>query len=155
MLDKEKVEALIAETGGFDPQIAAIVQTGDGAWAVQYQEDLDVEIEMDEERDLLIILTVVGTPPASRRLELLEAMMAYNMLVQETGGVRMALTGTGGEAVQMLEVPFESLQAKDLATICANMVDKTLTWRTLFVADDDGATMPPPGQDSSAITFQS
>jgi len=152
MLDRGKVEALIAETGGLDPEIATIVQTDEDAWTVRYEDGLDVEIELDEARDQLIILTVVGTPPAARRLELLEAMMAYNMLVKETGGVRMALTGSGGEAVQMVEVPFAGLLAKDLATIFSNMADKTLTWRTLFVSDTESTS--PAEQAGEAITFR-
>src|SRR6185503_5079358 len=108
MIDFTQVSALIVEAVAFDDAVATVVRTADDSWVVRF-ETVDVEIGVDADRKRLILVTTLGVPAADRRLAVLEVLMAYNFLVRETGGVRVAMTGVAGDIVQMVDIGLDGL----------------------------------------------
>lgn len=131
MIDARKIGQLIAETGPGDDAILAVVQTGDDSWVIRY-EHVDVDLELDAETARLVLSAEIGVPPAERRLSIYELLLAYSLLWRETGGIRMALTGAGGAAVQLVDLAAADLTVGVLATVAANLADRTLVWRAFF-----------------------
>jgi hypothetical protein len=151
MTDPAKVTALLVDAATLDDDVDTVAQTAADGWAVRF-EAVDIEVGLDTERDRIILVATIGVPVAERRLSTLETLMAYNFLVRETGGVRLAMTGTDGDVVQMVDIAIEGLTPRTLAVVLANMKEKTLVWRAFFANDNAGtATVPNIGHD--AIRF--
>ena len=99
MAEVDAVPAMIVEAAAFDDDIAMVVSAGENNWVVRF-EAMDVEIELDPERRRLVLLTNIGVPNPERRLSILEAVLVFNLLVLETGGVRIGrqMSATGRPA---------------------------------------------------------
>lgn len=151
MASLEQVSALMVEAASLDEDVAAVVRNGERNWVVRF-EAVDVEVGCNAEGNRLVLVTTIGVPPPERRLAVLEAMMTYNFLVLDTGGVRMAMTGTDGEIVQMVDLGIDGLTARGLATILANMERKTLVWRGFVGAASADAAVALAAQET--VTFQ-
>ncbi|MEJ1157311.1 type III secretion system chaperone [Prosthecomicrobium sp. N25] len=133
MADVETLTRVLAEAGARDDAIAGVLRTAANAWLVRF-EDVDVEIEYDSAGDRLVFASVIGPVPQQKREEILEALLAYSFLARETGGVHMAMTAPGGEAVQMAAVPGEGAGVDRLVTVVTNMAENTRIWRAMFAS---------------------
>src|SRR5262245_15782731 len=109
-----RISELLVEAAALDDEIGAVAQTADDSWVVRF-EGVDVEVGLDPESNQLVLVTTVGLPNPERRLAILEGLMAFNFLLRETGGVRMAMTGTDGDVVQMVDLGLSDLTAGTLA----------------------------------------
>jgi hypothetical protein len=148
----DQVPAMIVEAAAFDDDIAMVVATGDNNnWVVRF-EAMDVEIELDPGRRRLILLTNIGVPNPERRLSILEAVLVFNLLVLETGGVRMALTATDGDMVQLVDLGIDELTSRDLATVITNLAGRALVWRA-FISAAVADAPPPPDPMGEVIMF--
>jgi hypothetical protein len=151
MIDFEQVSALLVEAAELDDDVAMVVRNAEDNWIVRF-EQVDIEIGCDVERERLVLVSTVGVPEPGRRMTVLEAMMAYNFLVIDTGGVRMAMTGTDGDIVQMVDIGLSGLTARDMAVALVNMAEKTQVWRAFIAAKGADVAAPPSLQET--MTFQ-
>jgi hypothetical protein len=129
MASRDEVRALLQELGPSTEDIAAIVQVDEAEWAVAYDEETIVSVDVDEDGTVLLQIEI-GQPSEDRRLEVYAGLLSYNMLLRETGGVTMALAGEDGPLVQLLTLPLAGLSVADLRTVLANFADKARVWTT-------------------------
>jgi hypothetical protein len=122
--------ALMTELGPSADDIAAVLQTADAEWAVAYDPQTAVAIDVDE-AGVLGLSIELGKPAADRQLEVYAALLAYNTLQRETGGVTMAVAGMDGPVLQTLNLPLHGLTVGEFRTVLANFVGKARIWRVL------------------------
>jgi hypothetical protein len=136
MTDMRNIRETMLELGQLDESVLEILQISDDCFAVRY-EDVDVELEFDATSGRILLSTEIATPEPEKRLEIYETLLNYSLLWQETGGVRMALAGHGGPAIQMVDLDTAGLQPNLLRTVLANLVDRTIIWRAFFASDGE------------------
>ena len=143
MTDQERVARLMTEVGPLDDDIVEVAQTSDDSWAIRF-EDVDIEVERDPLGGRLVLSAEIAVPRREDRVTVYEALLSYSMLWRETGGLRMALAEPGGAAVQLVDVSIADLTPKLLATVAANLAERTLVWRAFLASDQqDEQTFNP------------
>jgi hypothetical protein len=146
MTDQEQVARLMAEVGTLDDDIVAVVQTGDDSWAIRF-EDVDIEVERDPHGGRLVLSAEIAVPRREDRVTVYEALLSYSMLWRETGGLRMALAEPGGAAVQLVDLNTVDVTPKLLATVAANLAERTLVWRAFLASGQQGEQPTNPLAD--------
>lgn len=131
----------IAETARHEDAIATILQTGDAAWQVDF-EDISIELEFDEGSGRLVVSAELGVPPPERRLAVFEALLSYALLWRDTGFLRAGLGGAEGALVLIGDTGAEGLQPAALAGILGNFAEKIRVLRQFTVAEAE--TTPAP-----------
>lgn len=121
------------EIGPRDDGILEILQTGDESWAMRFQ-DVDIEVELEPEFRRLMLSTEIGAPNDDQRAPFYEAMLLYNLLWRDTGGVRMGLAEAGGPVLQMIDLHCSSITTDMLVAVVRNLNDRTLLWRDFLKA---------------------
>ena len=147
MSAKENCRALMNEVA---PLIDALMVTeyeSEGTWALQVDEAILLIVDLDEEDGRLVVSADAGRIQEGRQGEIHERLLRYNYCWRETGGVRMALDGPGGEVVQMADVPLAGLDVVRWHRILASFIDMLRAWREILA----GEALPPdkalPGDD--------
>lgn len=138
MNDQEHIGLVMREIGPRDDGILEILQTGDESWAMRFQ-DVDVEIELEPESRRLMLSAEIGAPNDEQRASFYEAMLLFNLLWRDTGGVRMGLAEAGGAILQMVDLHCSSVTTDMLVAVARNLNDRTLLWRDFLKA-------PPPNE---------
>jgi hypothetical protein len=136
-------DRLMSEVGPLDDTILACIKTQDGAYAIRFEE-IDVLVERDGDRDRIALSVEIGTPRPSNALSVYEALLSYNLLWRETGGVRMALTGRQGAVVQFVDLTGPEINPTSIATVAANLAGLSEIWRTYIDSDGGEAAAPAP-----------
>ena len=133
MTDVESLTGLMTQIGSMDDSIAAILRTAEDSWIVSF-EDAQVEIEYEVAEDRLIFCCPIGALPTENRAEILEALLAYSFLWRSTGGVRIAMSGVGGEALQVYELAADKADTARLLAVTLNLVENTQIWRAFLAS---------------------
>ena len=145
MIQTEQIHQLFEELGPASDDVAGVAQTGDNSWAVAYDDDTIVSFEFVAEQDKLVLSIDLGAAEESRRLAVYSALLSYNFLWRETGGVKMALGGD--DLYQLFELNAVGLTLTDLRNVLGNFVEKARAFRS-FVAGETAAEVAfgaPPG----------
>lgn len=142
-MEDTEFDRLMGAVGPQDDAILAVVKTPDGAYAVRFEE-LDVLVERDVDRDRIALSVEIGSPRASRALAIYETLLSYNLLWQETGGVRMALTGKGGNVVQFVDLTGSEINPVSIATVAVNLASLTEIWRAFLESEGSDLAAPEP-----------
>ena len=130
-MDSEQLDRLMAEVGPLDDDIPECVRLEGGDYAVRF-DDVDVFVEWDAASARLVLSVEVATPPASRAASIYEALLAYNSLWRETGGLRLALTGARAPPCRSSTSPAPRSKPKTVAVVAVNLVQRTSIWRAYF-----------------------
>ena len=144
MADVQTLTELFTKIGGMDDSIGTVLRTAHDAWMVRF-ENADVEIEFEEAEDRLIFACSIGPVPTESRAEILEALLAYSFLWRSTGGVHIALSEVGGDALQVYTMAAQKASAERLLAIVLNLAANSQVWRAFFAskAIGDVAVSPP------------
>jgi len=152
MNNLDLVQRVLEELGPTLEQVN-VYQAGDGNWLVSFDEQTLVELEFDEDQNKLCLSIEVGDPPKESRFDTYEALLIYNYLGNETGGVRMALDGPSGAVVQTFDMNADGLDVSKLIAVLSNFVDKARIWREMIqrgiasennnASQSTGATLDP------------
>jgi hypothetical protein len=151
MADAAQIPEMIVEAASFDDDVAVVVGAGQNNWVVRF-EAMDVEIQLDPERRRLVLLTNIGAPNSERRLAILETVLVFNLLVLETGGVRIAMTATDGDMVQLVDLGIDDLTSRDLSNVITNLAGRALVWRA-FISAAAADAPPPPDLSDDVVMF--
>jgi hypothetical protein len=145
MASQEEIQGLIEAVGPRVEAVQAVGQTSDTEWAVLFDDDTTVMLDLVPGQQKLVLSIDLGRPAPESRLATYETMLAYNVLWQETGGVKMGLGGTNGRLVQMFELSTASLDLDLMARVLEGFVAKALVWREQIAQGAVSAeAMPPP-----------
>ncbi len=128
MSDTLRLTETLVASASYEDTIEAVLQTGDAAWRVDF-EDVSIELEFDQLSGRLALISELGKPPADRRLEVYEALLSYSLLWRETGAVRVGLGGADGALFLLVDTGVGDLLPARLADILGDFADKVRTWR--------------------------
>ena len=101
-------------------------------WALGFEDGTLVAIQYEAASGRLVISLEVGQPASASRLNVYQALLTYNHLWRETGGVRLALDGQDGAVILLFDLFFNDLDPGTFATVVTNLMRKAETWRSLI-----------------------
>jgi hypothetical protein len=138
--DVGQVQGLIEALGARNDEIEVITRNGDAQWSVGFDEDTVVTLDLVADQAKLVLSAPLGRPPTEQRLAAYEAMLSYNMLWLETGGVTMGLGGAHGELVQLFELNAadDDLTLDLLDVVLVNFAEKARMWRRVIAEGSFG-----------------
>ena len=123
----EHVQQLLEQLGPANPEVANVTQITEDTWAVGFDEQSIILVQLDDAGRELVFTCAVGEPTEAARHAVYESLLAYNALWRETGGVRMAVAD--GAVLQICSADAASLDLERLGTILGNIVQKARVWR--------------------------
>ena len=129
------IQLLMESIGPASPAVSYVTQVSEDTWTVGLDEQSVVFLEFDAARDRLVLTSTLGRPREGDRERLYEALLGYNALWRETGGVQMALAD--GEAMQAYSMPAADLELDILQATIEDFAGKASIWRSLM---RDGVT---------------
>lgn len=94
----------------------------------------------------VVLQAELGRPHERRRLEMAEALLSFNLLWADTGGMRAAMAGGDGQALLLLDLSLDA-GAEDWADALGALLEHAAQWRAALPQppDADGADNTPPG----------
>ena len=126
----DEIQQLMEALGPASTGVSHVTQMGEDVWAVGLVEDSVVYLELDLGQDRLVLTSNVGKPRESDREKLYEAMLGYNALWRDTGGVLMAVAA--GEAMQTYAMAAAGLELDVLQATLEDFAGKARIWKTLM-----------------------
>lgn len=144
----ERMQIMMEEIGPAMPEIEAVIQSEEKNWAIQFEDQSIVMLEWAENPDRVVLTAILGTPSETMQLSVYETLLCYNLLWKDTGGVKMALSGPGGELVLLYELFAATLNRHDLQTVLINFVSIAQVWGVFVTGEgDEQATQLPSPTD--------
>lgn len=134
-MEIEDIDRVMAEVGRFEDEVLACGRTPEGDYVIRFEE-ADVVAEWDRDRRRLVLSSEIGRPPRSRTARIHEALLSFNLLWRDTGGLFMALAGRGGEVIQLFELFEPEIDARRIATVAANLESRRRLWRAYFDSEE-------------------
>ncbi len=136
----ERLQIMMEEIGPSLPEIEAVIQSEEKNWAIQFDDQSIVLLEWAESPDRVVLTTMLGTPSESMQVSVYETLLCYNLLWKDTGGVKMALSGPGGELVLMYELFISELALNEFQTVLMNFLSIGQVW-AVYVTGESGQPM--------------
>jgi hypothetical protein len=127
----ERVSLLMSEVGPVLAPMAIDEWSEEKAWGVVLEDDLNVLVQFDEDKNCLVLSCELGTPPPGDRHALYELLLQLNYHWTTTGGNRMALDGPGGGVVQVYEIGAEQLDATGLSSVLSSFAGTARAWKKI------------------------
>jgi hypothetical protein len=140
MASLEDIATLMEALGPHDDEIETITRNGEAEWSVAFDEETIIMLDHVADQHKLMLSMPLATPPTEQRLATYEAMLCYNLLWQETGGVTMALGGAHGVVMQLYPLSTVDLDLDQLDTVLTNFAAKGRIWRDAITSGDFAET---------------
>ncbi len=136
MASTDDIAALMEALGPHDDEIETITRDGEAEWSVVFDEEAIVTLAHVADQHKLMLSMPLATPPTEQRLAAYQAMLCYNLLWQETGGVTLALGGAHGAAHLLFPLSTVDLDVDRLDTVLTNFAAKGRIWRDAVTSGD-------------------
>ncbi len=133
----ERMQIMMEEIGPSMPEIEAVIQSEEKNWAIQFDDQAIVMLEWAEKPDRLVLSAMLGSPTERMQLSVYETLLCYNLLWKDTGGVKMALAGPGGELILLYELHAADLNVGDLQTVVANFRSIAEVWSVYVTGEGE------------------
>lgn len=133
----ERVQIMMEEIGPSMPEIEAVIQSEEKNWAIQFDDQSIVMLEWAEKPDRIVLSSMLGAPVEDMQLSVYETLLCYNLLWKDTGGVKMALAGPGGELILLYELHASELMLNDMQTILSNFVSIAQVWSVYVMGESE------------------
>lgn len=140
----ERMQIMMEEIGPSMSEIEAVIQSEEKNWAIQFDDQSIIMLEWADNPDRVVLTAMLGTPTESMQLSVYETLLCYNLLWKDTGGVKMALSGPGGELVLLYELFSVNLSLNELQTVLANFVSIAQVWSVYVTGESDQAAPSLP-----------
>lgn len=137
----EKIQQLIQELGPSMQDIDAIVQTEEPNWAIQFSDETILIIEAADDPARMVFSAELGNASDTNQRAIYEALLCYNLMWRDTGGVKIGLAGPQGSLIISTALCVEGLMLNDLQQSLSRFVKITRAWQG-FV--NETTTTPPP-----------
>ena len=148
----EKIQQLIQELGPHMQDIDAIVQTEEPSWAIQFSDETIIIIEAAEEPARMVFSAELGNPSENSQRTIYEALLCYNLMWRDTGGVKIGLAGPQGALIISTELCLEGLVLNDLQFNLTNFLKITRSWQG-FVNQTSPTSVPLPGMEGGNFSM--
>jgi len=142
----ERMQIMMEEIGPAMSEIEAVIQSEGKNWAVQFEDQSIVMLEWAESPDRVVLTAMLGVPSEAMQLSVYETLLCYNLLWKDTGGVKMALSGPGGELVLLYELFASNLNRNELQTVLINFVSISQVWSVYVTGEGEqpASNLPSP-----------
>ena len=142
----ERMQIMMEEIGPAMPEVEAVIQSEEKNWAIQFEDQSIVMLEWAESPDRVVLTAMLGIPSETMQLSVYETLLCYNLLWKDTGGVKMALSGPGGELVLLYELFATNLNRNELQTVLINFVSIAQVWSVYVTGEGDQSAngLPSP-----------
>jgi hypothetical protein len=142
----ERMQIMMEEIGPAMSEIEAVIQSEEKNWAVQFEDQSIVMLEWAESPDRVVLTAMLGVPSEAMQLSVYETLLCYNLLWKDTGGVKMALSGPGGELVLLYELFASNLNRNELQTVLINFVSISQVWSVYVTGEGEqpASNLPSP-----------
>ena len=139
----DKIQDLISQIGPVFPYIDAVIQTEDPSWAIQFVDELVVMIEQLEQPDRMVFSSEIGAVTDDQELPVYEALLCYNLLWKDTGGVKIGLAGPKGTLIVTSELLLEGLTLMSFQEALTNFTNIARSLSKYVLKDKkSGASLP-------------
>ena len=152
MTTAEQIEQLMSQIGPLMDHIEAIEQEGEDRWAIGFDGDRILYIDLDESARKLTFSIDVGEPREEARERIYETLLVYNHLWEQTNGLQMSLDAPGGNVVMAYDHFQLDLDVSALASLIDDLLERAQGWRQVIseqagaqVASDAGQEFDPMG----------
>ena len=140
----EQIQQLIQELGPSMQDVDAIVQTEEPSWAIQFSDETIVIIEAAEDPARMVFSAGLGSASDTNQHAVYEALLCYNLMWRDTGGVKIGLAGPQGALIISTDLCLEGLILNDLQLTLKNFLKITRSWQA-FVNQTVPTPAPLPG----------
>ena len=141
----ERMQIMMEEIGPSMPEIEAVIQSENTNWAIQFEDQSILMLEWAEQPDRVVLTTMLGTPSDSMQLSVYETLLCYNLLWKDTGGVKMALSGPGGELVLLYEMFASNLNLSEMQVVLTNFLNIAQVWSVYVTGESENPVGSVPG----------
>ncbi len=141
----ERMQIMMEEIGPSMNEIEAVIQSEDKNWAIQFDDQAIVMLEWSDQPDKVVLTTMLGTPSEAMQLSVYETLLCYNLLWKDTGGVKMALSGPGGELVLLYELFATDLTINELQVVLTNFLSIAQVWSVYVTGESENPVTGAPG----------
>jgi hypothetical protein len=118
--------------------IDLVMQTGERSWAIEFEDEAVVLVELAEQDPLLLTFTaLLGTPAERHRLAICETLMSWNTLAVDDGGATFGMGGSGGQIVLMQPWRPAAIEAVALAEELKRFDKLARRWRAYVGGEAD------------------
>ncbi len=133
----ERIQIMMEEIGPSMPDIEAVIQSEEKNWAIQFEDQSIVMLEWTDRPDRVVLSAMLGTPSEKMQLSVYETLLCYNLLWKDTGGVKMALAGPGGELILLYELYAAELTLNELQTVLSNFASIAQVWSVYVMGESE------------------
>ncbi len=141
----ERIQIMMEEIGPEMPEIEAVIQSEEKNWAIQFEDQSIVMLEWTDRPDRIVLSAMLGTPAEKMQLSVYETLLCYNLLWKDTGGVKMALAGPGGELILLYELHTPDLALNELQTVLSNFSSIAQVWSVYVMGESEQPVGNIPG----------
>ena len=139
----DKIQDLISQIGPVFPDIDAVIQTEDPSWAIQFVDELVVRIEQLEQPDRMVFSSEIGAVTDDQELPVYEALLCYNLLWKDTGGVKIGLAGPKGTLIVTSELLLDGLTLMSFQEALTNFTNIARSLSKYVLKDKKSGTSLP------------
>jgi hypothetical protein len=139
------MQAMMEEIGPAMAEIEAVIQSDDKKWAIQFEDQSIIMLEWTERPDRIVLSSMLGIPSETMQLSVYEALLCYNLLWKDTGGVKMALAGPGGDLMLLYELYVDQLMLNDLQIVISNFSSISQVWSVYVTGESQELLGNVPG----------
>lgn len=141
----ERMQIMMEEIGPIMPEIEAVIQSEEKNWAIQFDDQSIVMLEWTEKPDRIVLSSMLGMPAEKMQLSIYETLLCYNLLWKDTGGVKMALAGPGGELILLYELHASELSVNELQVVISNFSSIAQVWSVYVMGEGEQPAGNIPG----------
>lgn len=149
----DKIQDLISQIGPVFPDIDAVIQTEDPSWAIQFVDELVVMIEQLEQPDRMVFSSEIGAVTDDQELPVYEALLCYNLLWKDTGGVKIGLAGPKGTLIVTSELLLDGLTLMSFQEALTNFTNIARSL-SKYVLKDKKSGVSLPTLNSQSLHLQ-
>lgn len=136
-------QMLLQELGPQTPELDAVLQENEKSWLLVFGDEQSIYVEWANNPDRLVLTTGLGRPVEGNELQVYETLLSYNLLWQDTGGVRMAIDGPQGEIMLIYDLFDDQLSLAELQTVVLNITSIAGIWRDYVQKESAASALPP------------
>lgn len=139
----EDAASLLAQAQGRVGGLVRLVEAEPQRWYAVFKDGHGYRIEWSDVWGRLVLIAVLGFPPAGNERKVLNLALSYNALWRQVGNLRMARDGEGGELMLIGELGPEEAEPEVLDTALLHFDGLRRWWGDVLMHDGDAVPVLP------------
>lgn len=144
METREIISEIMTQLGPLVDRLHEVSSPDAGRWVLQFDEDA-ILCQLSADADRLFLTMQIGPLPEARREDVMMALLTFNSLWAETGGVRMSVDQPSRQVMQICDLLTGGIDVAKLAQVVEALLRKADSWKALLA----GAKTTVPALEES------